>query len=79
VLGAEVIAYLRPECQCDVAALTRDVNEACVSCHSIDEPEGRMKSVADKHGLDVNYNTGKPVTSDPAARLMSFGFMPRSF
>jgi hypothetical protein len=32
-----------------------------VSCRSIDELEGRMQSVADKHGLGVNYNPGKPV------------------
>lgn len=79
VLGTEVVAYLRPDCKCDVAALTRDVNEACTSCRSIDELQGRMKSVAAKHELDVEYSTSKPVPTDPVERLVSFGFIPRSY
>jgi hypothetical protein len=79
VLGMDVVAYLRPDCQCDVATLTRDVNEACTSCRSLDTLEGLMRSVADKHALDLEYDPGKPIAVDPAERLLRFGFIPRRF
>jgi hypothetical protein len=79
VLGHEVIAYLRPGCDCDVPALARDVNEACASCTSIDELPATMKSVADRHGLDVEYEPSQPVPTDAVERLVSFGFIPRNY
>lgn len=78
VIGAEVACYLRPGTECDVAALTRDVNEACVECSSIEELRARIKSVADGHALDVEYQTSPPVPSDPVERLVSMGFFPRT-
>lgn len=79
VLGTEVVAYLRPDCQCDAAALARDVNEACASCDSVDELHGRMKSVAARHDLDVELHTSPSVPTDAVERLMSFGFIPRNY
>lgn len=77
VLGAEVACHLRPGSDCDVAALTRDLNEACEGCGSIEEVRPRVTSVADGHALDVEYNTSPPVTSDPIERLVSIWFSPR--
>jgi hypothetical protein len=73
-----VVAYLRPGCECDVAALTRDVGEACASCRSIEDLSARMADVADRHGLRVELDMTDPVPADPVERLVSFGFVPRT-
>jgi hypothetical protein len=36
-----------------------------------------VKSVADSHALDVEYQLTPPVPSDPVERLLSMGFFPR--
>ena len=77
VIGTEVACYLRPGTECDVAALTRDVDEACLDCRSIEEVQARMRSVADRHALEVEYELRPPVPSDPIERLVSMGFFPR--
>ena len=79
VIGTEVACYLRPGTACDVAALTRDVNESCLECSSIEELRARVKSVADSHALDVEYQTSAPVPTDPVERLVSIGFFPRVY
>jgi len=53
VMGTEVACYLRPGTECDVAALTHDVHEACKACGSIEEVRAGMRSVAEAHALDV--------------------------
>lgn len=78
VIGAEVACYLRPGTECDVAALTRDVNDSCVECRSIEELQATMKSVADRHALEVEYNMSKLVPTDPVERLVSMRFYPRA-
>jgi hypothetical protein len=77
VIGAEVACYLRPGTECDVAALTRDVTDACAACSSMEDLRARVKSVADRHALDVEYHMSAPVPSDPVERLVSMGFFPR--
>ena len=77
VIGTEVACYLRPGTECDLAALTRDINAACVECSSIEELRARISSVADSHALDVEYQTSAPVPTDPVERLVSLGFFPR--
>ncbi len=75
VLGIEVVAYRRTDCDCDVEALTRDVSDACEECPSVEEILPRMKSVADRHALGVEYDTSKPVADKGS---VSFWFVPRS-
>ncbi len=77
VIGSEVACYLRPGTECDVAALARDIGDACAECSSLEELRARVKSVADRHALDVEYETTPPVPSDPVERLVSMGFFPR--
>jgi hypothetical protein len=77
VIGSEVACYLRPGTDCDVAALIRDLDRACAECASIDELRTRVKSVADRHALDVEYDMSPPVPADPVERLVSIGFLPR--
>jgi hypothetical protein len=77
VIGSEVACYLRPGTDCDVAALAREVNKACLECSSIEELRARITSVADSHALDVEYNMSAPVPTDPVERLVSMGFYPR--
>ena len=77
VIGREVACYLRPGTECDVAALTRDINDACAVCGSIEELRATITSVADGHALDVEYHTRPPVPNDPTERLVSLGFSPR--
>ncbi len=77
VIGSEVACYLRPGTDCDVAALTRDINNVCAECSSLEELRARVKSVADSHALDVEYQTTPPLPSDPVERLVSMGFFPR--
>ena len=77
VIGTEVACYLRPGTECDVAALTHDVNDACVECRSIEELHSTMKSVADRHALEVEYQMSKLVPTDPVERLVSMRFYPR--
>jgi hypothetical protein len=78
VLGGEVACYLRPGTECDNAALARDINGACAGCGSEAELRARVKSVAESHGLDVEYHTSAPVAHDPVERLVSMGFYPRA-
>lgn len=77
VIGTEVACYLRPGTECDVAALKRDIDEACLTCGSVEELQARMASVADRHALEVEYQVSTPVPSDPVERLVSMGFYPR--
>jgi hypothetical protein len=37
-----------------------------------------MRSVADQHGLDLEYDTSAPIPTDPVERVVSFGFVPRT-
>jgi hypothetical protein len=78
LLGSEVACYLRPGADCDVATLTRDLDEACAACGSIEELQTRVRSIADRHALDVEYDVSPAVPSDPVQRLVSMGFLPRS-
>ena len=78
VFGGEVACYLRPGTECDVAALTRDINGTCAQCSSEADLRARVKSVADSHGLDVEYHTSAPVAADPVERLISMVFFPRA-
>ena len=78
VFGSEVACYLRPGTECDVTALTRDINGSCAECSSEAELRARVKAVADGHGLDVEYHMSAPVAADPVERLVSMGFFPRA-
>jgi len=78
VLGTEVACYLRPDADCDVATLRREVDEACAACGSIEELRSRVRSIADRHALDVEYEVSPAVPTDPVERLVSMGFTPRS-
>ncbi len=77
VLRTEVTCYLRPGAGCDVDALSRDIDEACVGCASIEQLQARIRSVADRHSLEVEYQISAPTASDPIERLLSVGFAPR--
>jgi hypothetical protein len=77
VLGSEVACYLRPGADCDVATLSRDLDEVCAGCGSIEQLQSRVRSVADRHALEVEYEMSAPVPTDPVERLVSMGFMPR--
>lgn len=79
VLGTEIACYLQPGTDCDVAALTRDVEQSCTACTTIEDLQAEMRSVADRHGLDLEYHTGTPVPTDPVERIVSFGFVPRTY
>jgi hypothetical protein len=78
VLGGEVACYLRPGTDCDNAALARDIKGACAGCGSEAELRARVNSIAESHGLDVEYHTSAPVPADPVERLVSMGFFPRA-
>lgn len=77
VLGSEVLCYLRPGTECDAAALVRDVNKTCFECLSIDQLQARMRSVADKHALDIEYRVATPHTSAGPAHEVRVEFFPR--
>jgi hypothetical protein len=79
VLGREVACYLRPGTECDIAALTRDLDEACPSCRSFDELRASVTSVAERHALDVEYHMSTPGPDDPVERVVSFGFFTRTY
>ena len=76
VFGSEVACYLRPGAECDVATLTREVKEVCLACGSIEELQTRVRSVADRHALEVEYHLSPPVPTDPVERLVSMRFYP---
>ena len=77
VLGTEVLCYLRPGTECDLASLVPELDSVCLECVSIDELQARMQSVADRHALGLEYGMGKPVSTDPYERVLSVGFFPR--